>query len=199
MTGRHLIDEDMKIIITLAIINKKCTKLRLGQNEITSAGASILADALLHNDTLEELSLWNNNLYDIGVQSLAKMLAINKNVLKKLDLSKNGITDAGVEHLALMLKTNRILTHLSLCRNEISDHGIRSLVSTIQNRYNTVQVLSLSDNKLITDSCVDPLIDMIEHNRALTKLWINDCQLSQSGKTKLRNATTSKKNLRVYM
>jgi Ran GTPase-activating protein (RanGAP) involved in mRNA processing and transport len=199
LTKRKLIDDDMEIVVTQAIMNKKCTKLRLGWNRITSSGASSLADALLNNNTMEELSLWRNCMLDLGIQFLAETLSINKSTLKKLDLSENGITDIGAAHLAEMLKTNRILTHLSLCKNELTDRGVLLLSNALQNRNHTLEVLSLSENKLLSDSSVAALIDMIKNNCSLTKLWLNDCNLSKKSQDDLRKVATSKKNFKVYV
>ncbi|CAF0862927.1 unnamed protein product [Adineta steineri] len=198
LTGHQLIDDDIKIVVTQAIIKKKCTQLKLGQNRITSTGASYLADALRQNNTLEVLSLWNNNLNDIGIRYLTDMLKINKS-LKKLDLSGNHITNIGAMHLTNMLKINRILTHLSLSRTKIDDKGIQPLANDIQNNNKTLQVLSLSGNKLLTDLSVNALSNMIKGNQSLTKLWIDDCELSKKNQAELRKAEKSKKNFKLYM
>jgi Ran GTPase-activating protein (RanGAP) involved in mRNA processing and transport len=189
----------MEIVINQAITNNKCTKLRLKGNNITSIGASSLADALINNNTLEQLSLWSNRVCDTGVQSLANVLSFNKSTLKKLDLSQNGVTDEGAQHLAQMLKTNKILTHLSLSDNEISDQGVQLLADALQNRNNTLQVLSFTGNKLISDVSVDSFINMFKRNQSLRKLYVDDCNLSEKGKNRLRKAAQSKKNFRVDM
>ncbi|CAF1024628.1 unnamed protein product [Adineta steineri] len=192
LTGHQLIDDDIKIVVTQAIIKKKCTQLKLGQNRITSAGASYIADALRQNNTLEVLSLRNNNLDDIGVQYLTDMLKTNKS-LKKLDLSGNHITSTGAMHLANMLKENEILTHLSLSKTNIADKGIQSLANVIQDNNKTLQALSLSGNKLLTYLSINALSNMIRGNQSLTKLWIDDCELSKKNQVELRKAAKLKK------
>jgi Ran GTPase-activating protein (RanGAP) involved in mRNA processing and transport len=187
----------MKIVINQAINNNQCTELRLISNQIISSGASILADTLLNNRTLELLSLWNNQVGDRGVQSLSNALSINRSTLKKLDLSQNDVTDEGARHLAQMLKTNKILTHLTLSNNKISNEGVQLLADALQNRNNTLKKLSLTQNKLLSDASVDFLLNMFKHNRSLEKLWVDDCNLSTKGKDRLKNATKSKKDFQL--
>jgi Ran GTPase-activating protein (RanGAP) involved in mRNA processing and transport len=183
-----LTDEDMGIVISQAINNRQCINLKLVANQITASGASILADALFNNKTLKRLSLWNNQVRDKGVQSLSNALSMNECSLIKLDLSQNDITDEGAKYLAQMLKTNRILTHLSLSNNKISDNGVKFLTDALQNRNNTLEALSLTENKSLTDASVDCLVNMFQRNRSLKKLWINDCNLSKSGQDILKRA-----------
>ena len=143
---------------------------------------------MINNTQLERLSLWKNSIGDSGVQSLANALSTNRCTLKKLDLSENGITDQGAEYLAQMLRTNTRLTHLTLSQNRITDYGLRLLIDVLLNRNQTVQVLSLTQNKLLTDESIDSLIELFESNRALKKLWINDCGLSKRDRERLRRS-----------
>ena len=186
LLGNKLNDDDMEIVISQAINQQHCIHLRLTHNQFTFIGASILADALTHNSTLERLSLWKNQIGDKGVQSLSDALSCNRNALKKLDLSENEITNHGAEYLAQMLRTNTVLTHLSLSHNKITDHGLQFLTDALRNRNKTLQTLSLTQNKLLTDTSVTYLIEMFKTNRSLKKLWINDCNLSKAGRDELR-------------
>ena len=199
LTGYKLIDEDMEIVIKEAIVNKQCPKLQLINNGITANGASVLAHALSRNRTLEQLSLWMNCIGDVGVRSLNNAFSTNRNNLKKLDLADNGITDEGARYLAQMLKTNTILTHLTLSKNNITDQGVRALVNALQKRNQTLQALSLTENKMLTDSCADDFSDMLQHNRSLKQLWINDCNLTKTGEDRLKKAAKSKKDFSVYV
>lgn len=199
LSKQQLLDRDMETIVKQALIDKQCTRLDLGYNAITSLGASILADALKQNTTLEELDFHNNRVSDVGVRSLANVLSSNTSVVKALGLGSNGITDKGAEHLAEMLKTNRSITWLALAGNQISDHGVKLLANTLIHQNSSLLVLSLHVNKSISDASVDVIIDMLQHNKSLKKLWIQDCNISPEGKTKLREAATLKQNFSLYM
>jgi hypothetical protein len=190
LIDRQLTDRKMKIVVNHAIINKQCQKLLLSENGITSTGASIIAKALNNNNTLEFLSLSYNPLSDKGVQYLTNALALNNSKLKTLSLHKTGITDKSIQHLCDMLTENTTLTWLHLGRNKISDQGIR-LLSDVLTHHNILKAIDLSRNKLITDSSVDYLVEMLEHNKSLETLWISKCNLSPSGKKKLQRIVQS--------
>jgi Ran GTPase-activating protein (RanGAP) involved in mRNA processing and transport len=175
----------MIIIAKQIINNKQCKVLSLQSNKITSIGISILAEALSNNNTLETLYLGNNYISDDGVYSLVNILSTHNNTLKTLVLQKNRITDKGVRYLARMLEVNQTLSWLYLGENEISDEGVRILSKAMESQYNTLEMLVLSSNSLLTDLSVDYLLKMIKNNQSLKKLWIDNCNLSDTGKQKL--------------
>jgi Ran GTPase-activating protein (RanGAP) involved in mRNA processing and transport len=194
-----LTDQDMEIVVQEAMINKQCKHLRLGSNRITSIGVSILADALKNNNTLQQLSLYDNDISDDSVYSLAKVLSIKNNKLNVLNLGNNRITNQGMKHLAQMIRTNRTLTDLYLQQNAISDEGVQILANAIENHNATIEYLSLESNKLLTDLSVDFLLQMIRNHRSLKRLYVFDCNLSETGKKRLIKAQQVKPNFKVYV
>lgn len=192
LSKQQLLDRDVETIVKQALIEKECTRLDLGYNAITAKGAAILADALKQNTTLEELDFHNNRVSDVGVHSLAEVLSTNCSILKALGLGSNGITDKGAEHLAEMLKTNRTITWLALAGNQIGDRGVQLLANTLAHHNTSLLVLSLHVNKAISDVSVDAIIDMLQKNKTLKKLWMQDCNITEEGKLKLREAAKSK-------
>jgi Ran GTPase-activating protein (RanGAP) involved in mRNA processing and transport len=199
LVGKNLVDVDMEIVVAQGILNRKCTGLRLGFNHFTSEGASVLARALVNNETVEHLNLWKNDLSDGGVQHLTESISLSKNRIRTLDLSQNGITDRGVKYLARMLKNNQLLTNLLLAGNDITYEGIKLLAQILCRGNDTLQVLSLSRNALLDDASIDPLMDIIQNNRSLTKLWLDDCNLSKNGQKKLQTAAARRKNMKLYL
>ena len=195
----ELTNRDVVIVIKEAMDNKQCVGLYLGLNKITSIGVSILADSLKDNKTLEKLSLYDNEAGDNGIYFLAKALSIYNRNLKKLDLGKNKITDEAVKHLAQMLKVNKTLALLYLTQNEITDGGVFILADTIQNYNTTLELLHLSENKLLTDLSVNPLVSMIEHNQSLKDFRICDCNLSATGKERLKMLQPLKENFKILV
>jgi Ran GTPase-activating protein (RanGAP) involved in mRNA processing and transport len=184
-----LTDSDIEIIIQEAIINKQCTMLWLFDNQITSQGVSMLASILYNNTTLEGLSLCNNGITDDDVLYLTRPLSDNKSKLNRLALTSNNITDEGAKYLVEMLKTNQTLTQLWLGFNKITDHGVQLFMNVLANHNKTLHVLSLAWNQLVTDSSVDFVIDMLEHNQTLRTVCLSNCNLSDTNKVKLREAT----------
>jgi hypothetical protein len=197
LIGQGLTGTDMNIVVNQGIIDKQCQKLLLSNNKIKSVGSSIIAKSLNKNTTLKFLSLSYNSLSDEGVQSLTKILALNNSKLETLSLHKTGITDAGVLHLRNMLKKNKTLIWLHLGRNKISDQGIHLLANVLINHNDTLRVLDLSYNKLITDSSVNSLVEIFQRNKSLETLWINNCNISEEGKKKLKQNDQS--NQRFFL
>ena len=74
------INDDRVITLVQSLkYNKSITILYLPNNpDITSASAQSLAELLLHNNTLEDLSLWGTNIDTNGVLVLVKTLKTNK-------------------------------------------------------------------------------------------------------------------------
>jgi Ran GTPase-activating protein (RanGAP) involved in mRNA processing and transport len=199
LSKQQLLDRDMETVVKQALIEKECIRLDLGYNVITSKGAAVLADALKHNTTLEELDFHNNRVSDTGVHSLAEVLSSNTSIVKALGLGSNGITDKGAEHLAEMLKTNRTITWLALAGNQIGDRGVQLLANTLAHQNTSLLVLSLHVNKSISDVSVTAITNMLQHNKSLKKLWMQDCNISDEGKTKLREAAKIKQGFSLYM
>ena len=98
-----------------------------------------------------------------------------------------------------MLKTNRTVTWLALAGNQIGDYGVKLLAKTLAHENSSLTVLSLHVNKLISDASIDTIIYMLQHNKSLRKLWMQDCNLSEEGKSKLRDAAKLKQNFLLYM
>ena len=192
-----LIDQDMKIVVKQAVVDKQCQLLSLQSSKITSLGVLMLAEALNNNQTLETLYLSNSHISDHGVRFLVDALSTSRNTLKTLVLQQNEITNQGVQYLAQMLQTNATLLWLYLGENQISDDGVRMLAGALTNGNTTLEMLVLSSNKFLTDRSVDYLLPMIKNNNSLKKLWMENCNLSQHGKKALAKIQQEKKDFYV--
>jgi Ran GTPase-activating protein (RanGAP) involved in mRNA processing and transport len=188
----------MSIIVQRAIIDKKCQSLYLTGNKISDQSLSILSDALYNNLTLVELDLSDNYISDLGVKILMDVLLTNKSILQKLHLGSNNISDLGIKYVADMLKTNHSLTHLMLNRNHITDHGVNLLSNVLALQNISLEVLSLSSNNLITDSCVESLIIMLKHNETLKGLDIKCCNISAMSNRRLRQVIQKKHGFQLF-
>ncbi|CAF1493776.1 unnamed protein product [Adineta steineri] len=190
---QKITDLDMEFIIQEAIINKQCTMLWLNDNQLTSQSVSILASTLHNNITLEGLSLCHNGITDVNISHLSQILSDSKTKLNRLALTSNEITDEGVQYLAEMLKTNHSLTQLWLGSNQITDRGMQYLADVLAHHNRTLHVLSLTWNKLITELSVDSIINMLEYNQTLRTVCLSNCDLSDIGKERLREAIKLRK------
>ena len=196
---QSLTDQDIPMVIQQAMVEKQCTMLRLSNNEIKSHGVSLLADALHNNTTLMGLYIFGNKVTDQGVISLTRVLSMKDSTLKALSLGGNDITDEGAGHLANMLRTNTTLIDLCLPCNHISDHGVQLLANALIHDNKSLKRLSLDLNKLVSDSSIDTLVDVINQNQSLAAVSVVDCKLSNAGKTRLRDAAKLQKNLKLQL
>jgi Ran GTPase-activating protein (RanGAP) involved in mRNA processing and transport len=130
----------MEIVVQEAIIHKKCKKLLLENNEITSEGALIIANALNSNNNLQELMLFHNHLTDVGVKHLSNALSMNNVTLKTFGLGSNHITGTGIRHLTQMTRANQSLIVLGLVFNEITDEGVIFLADAISHCNTNLQI-----------------------------------------------------------
>ncbi|CAF1415551.1 unnamed protein product [Rotaria sp. Silwood1] len=199
LNQQNLTDQNMDIIVQQAIINKQCKKLSLENNIITSQGAITIANSLNNNITLEALMLYHNNLSDLGVRHLSKVLSTNNSNLKILGIGSNNITDNGIQYLAQMLKKNQSLIVLGLVFNEITDQGVRLLTDVLTHGNQTLQVLHLSKNKSISNSSFESLNYMLKRNHSLRELWMQNCNLSDNIKQSLRQIIRSKYDFRLEL
>lgn len=197
LSFRQLTDQDMEIVAKQAIIQKQCVALLLNDNSITSKGATIIANALYNNTTLEELNLWNNQVSDLGAFSLSKILSVSNSSLRSIGLGQNGISDEGAQHLAEMLKTNRTITRLWLFHNEIGDRGVQGLADVLAHENKSLQWLDLRLNKSVTDSSFDSIANMLKSNQSLKKFWMEYCNLSRPVKAKIREIGQAKEDFDI--
>ena len=196
----NLTDQDISTITKKVIVDKQCTELCLCGNKITAQGASMIASKLSSNFFLKILDLSYNCISDAGVQSLCQILLPKSySALKILSLSKNGVSNDGARYLAEMLQSNQTLLKLSLADNEIGDEGVKQLADVLATRNRTLRRLGLSFNIFITDASVEHLVRMLESNQTLKDVSINDCNLTEAGKMKLREAIQRKANFEIVM
>ena len=88
ITAGSINDDGVITLVQSLKYNKSITILYLFNNpDITSASAQSLAELLLHNNTLEYLSLWGTNIDTNGVLVLVETLKTNKG-LRTLRLDK---------------------------------------------------------------------------------------------------------------
>jgi len=198
LSQRKLTDDDMSIVIQFAIRQRKCTELKLSNNSITSKGAKILSAILWNNQSLLTLSLWDNQLGDEGIRLICQSLSNQLCSLTSIDLSTNQLTDHAAKSLANMLKKNQRLLQLTLADNYFTDHGIQLITQVLRNQNQTLEILSLTKNRKITDRSVDAFIQMIETNQSLKTVYIDECDLSNEGKDKLMKKAKPKKGFWLH-
>jgi Ran GTPase-activating protein (RanGAP) involved in mRNA processing and transport len=97
--------------------------LDVSRNNITDAGLSLLAVAMVGLRSLKYLNLGLNLIKDEGMPALVNYLADPKCGLTELSLMGNRINNEGVQILSKFLKPNTSLKMLDISKNAFSDSG----------------------------------------------------------------------------
>ena len=124
--------------------------LNLFSDRIGAEGLKSICEALVTNTSLTELSLSNCSIEiseDNG-PALAEMLRRN-NTLKVLDLSANSLTDTVCHYISSVLEENTSLRELNLCSCKLTDRGVLSLFTGLNDH---LEELHLGSNQGLTIS-----------------------------------------------
>jgi Ran GTPase-activating protein (RanGAP) involved in mRNA processing and transport len=93
-----------------------------------------------------------------------------------------------------MFKSNQTLISIGLQNNQITDQSIQYFEQIITFYNKTIQEISLYSNKLITDSSIPFIINIINKSNSLNAFWLWDCQLSQNGINQIQQSIQNKIN-----
>ena len=199
LNGEAMNDNDIEIVINIALINKQCQSIIFSNNNLTSNSILKFSSHLNWNKTLQILNISKNKLSDRSIEYLCQSLSFNNTTLKKLILTANEISDQAFIYLSDMLKSNQTLISMGLQDNQITDKSIEYFSYVMRVHNNTIQEISLYSNKLITDLSVDFIINIFNNNHSLNTFWLWDCQLTKQGKDKIQQSIQSKINFELRL
>ena len=109
----------------------------------------------------------------VMLETWRKELANQANV----DLSDRGLTNLEAQAIAKALVDNSSLIVLNLSMNNIGDEGGMSIVEALKNNA-TLQALDLSHNTDIGKKTAAALKNILEANKSLRTLMLNNTQIS---------------------
>ena len=175
----------MKIAKALKIVTG-LTCLKINNCNITDRAAEDIANALLHNTSLQVLDLSGNNLGEGIIEITKNMRHIN--TLQQLSLCRNNISEAVAGDIADILTNNTDLQVLDLNDNNL-DRGIIKILNGMQN-ISMLQQLGLSNNN-ITKEVASNLATVLSHNNQLQILNLNGNILETAGISKIVNSLQS--------
>ncbi|XP_068683707.1 uncharacterized protein [Montipora foliosa] len=166
-------------------VNTYLTTLDLSGNEIGSAGAKSLSEALKGNTCLTTLYLRGNEIGSAGTKYLSEALKVNT-CLTNLYLEGNKIGVAGAESLSEALKVNTCLTTLSLSGSKIGASGVKSLSEAL--KLNTcLTTLYLRENE-IGAAGTESLSQALKVDTCLTTLYLSWNEIGAAGAKSLSEA-----------
>ncbi|KAK3250311.1 hypothetical protein CYMTET_40302 [Cymbomonas tetramitiformis] len=136
----------VRILVSALMENYKLRKLSLVDNQITNVGAQSLGLLLRSNDGLQELDVSWNTIKADGAKAIRDGLAVNTD-LKRLSMAWNKLDDEGGIEMGIMLRQNACLEWLDLSSTGIGSDA--SMVIAEGLKFNeTLQTLVLEGNLL---------------------------------------------------
>ena len=132
---------------------RRCTNLKqiyLYENNMTAAQLLPIVDAIRGHNKLEELDLDENNIGDVGCETLATFLEDPSCNLRSISLLRNQIGDAGATAIANSLSGNNKLQEIYLEGNSINRIGdifcgVLCNTSSINSTFSSNHVLNCVD------------------------------------------------------
>ncbi|XP_059424794.1 NACHT, LRR and PYD domains-containing protein 12-like [Carassius carassius] len=151
------------------------------------------------SDTISEkslsvFSLWRCSITEKQCLILTSALKSNPSHLRELNLSWNKLLgDSGVKHLSyLLMNTQFKLEKLDLCGCSITEKQCLILTSALKSNPSHLRELNLSRNKLLGDSGVKHLSDLLMNTQfKLEKLHLCGCSITEKQSLILTSALKS--------
>ena len=184
LDSNHLGIETVKVAKSLQHITT-LKMLNLNSNNIPQEASDELALAIESNQLLKKLRISDNNLHSSAIVVLNSLAGIT--TLTVLDLNNNQIFPEANEALASVIMHNTSLEELYLNGNNLGT-GTVKVAKSLQH-ITTLRVLSL-DNNNIPPEASEELALVIQSNKQLEKLWLNDNNLHYSANVILKSLTT---------
>uniref|UniRef100_A0A8C1UQ82 Uncharacterized protein n=1 Tax=Cyprinus carpio TaxID=7962 RepID=A0A8C1UQ82_CYPCA len=157
-------------------------ELNLSEHKLGDTGVNQIS-ALLQDKhcTLNTLMLSDCGLIDEGCSAVTSALKSNPSHLRELDLSWNKLGDSGVKNLSdLLMNTQFKLEKLDLCDCSITEKQCLILTSALKSNPSHLRELKLSWNKLLGDSGVKNLSDLLMNTQfKLEKLDLCGCSITE--------------------
>jgi Ran GTPase-activating protein (RanGAP) involved in mRNA processing and transport len=162
-----------KLAQFLSACGESITSVDVQKNEIGTIGGKAIAEALMKNSAIIELSIRVNRVGECAA------LMIGKTFLRHLNLGGNLLGDDAVESLSKGLASNITLEELVLVSNRIGPKGGIAL-SAAMAQNNTLRLLYLGNNDL-GDQGILLLAAALEKNTSLKTLQIKNNNFGPEG------------------
>ena len=183
VTFGFVIAQGVQQLADSLIDNKTLNDLTFCGNAWGDDSARILAGYLKRSESLSSFNLNFGDIGDAGATALAEVLKTN-NALNSLGLNANpGIGNASVMSLCEALKVNKTLSTLNLSETGISDAGVLSLVEVLKTNTSSLTSLFLSDIK-ISHQSLKSIAEVLRVNSTLKDLKFEGNKVGVGG-TKL--------------
>ncbi len=189
LTKNAIGTKGMKAIVPELTTNSSLQVLNLSYNNIKARGATLLANALEEPTSvcnLKSLNLTGNSIGHQGMQTLSRMLTVDRTI-ECLYAGINNIGPEGGAHLAFAIKRNYTLRALHINDNKIGPDAASVLFDQLRDDNRTLEILNLAGNNIGAQGASD-LTDVIAQNSVLTNLDLSGNHIGSEGVVVLTEA-----------
>ena len=177
--------------ISAVVTSSSMKELWLGNNGITSKGASAIADMM---STLRVIENSYNIIADSGAELLALGICTSESI-KKLNIRDNNIGCTGGKALACALSMNKSLETLWLNNNNIGNAGALAMAEAIP-KIEAMKDLSLTGDTTIDEEHVIRIVKSFNFNTSISKFHLPS-PLSEQGINMVRQEVENINKMRA--
>jgi hypothetical protein len=146
ITKSRLEDEKARMIIKRLLTHPRLKRLDLSHNRLRDKTGRALGKLIKTVETLEELTVEDNEIGAEGATAIAMGLANEMSRLKKLNISQNIIQNEGGIAIARSLSNSKTLTELKIGANGLGAEFAKSLSATLANNTPLLNLNIVSNN-----------------------------------------------------
>ena len=176
---------------------KRIRYLNISRNRITNKGMYFLNKFLMKNQTLLILDMSNNqNVTSEGIKLIANALKMHPNITK-INLSNNNLNGAG-KYLSNLVKDNKSLKSLLLRNVFLDSKDIQYLAEEMSKKNCTINDLDIGLNAGVGDDGLKEIGKIIENNKSLISIGLDGLNFTMNNYLPVFQAIFKNKNIESY-
>ena len=176
---------------------KRIRYLNISRNRITNKGMYFLNKFLMKNQTLLILDMSNNqNVTSEGIKLIANALKMHPNITR-INLSNNNLNGAG-KYLSNLVKDNKSLKSLLLRNVFLDSKDIQYLAEEMVKKNCTINDLDIGLNAGVGDDGLKEIGKIIENNKSLISIGLDGLNLTMNNYLPVFQAIFKNKNIESY-
>ena len=184
-------------IIMSGMTLKRIRYLNISRNKITNKGMYFMNKFLMKNQTLLILDMSNNqNVTSEGIKLIANALKMHPNITK-INLSNNNLNGAG-KYLATLIRDNKSLQSLLIRNDFLESKDIEFLTEEMCKKICTIKDLDIGLNAGVGDEGLKQIGKIIENNRSLKSIGLDGLNFTMNNYLPVFQAIFKNKNIESY-
>ena len=183
--------------IISGMILKRIRYLNISRNKITNKGMYFLNKFLMKNQTLLILDMSNNqNVTSEGIKLIANALKMHPNITK-INMSNNNLNGAG-KYIATLIKDNKSLESLLIRNDFLESKDIEFLAEEMCKKICTIVDLDIGLNAGVGDEGLKEIGKIIENNKSLKRIGLDGLNFTMNNYLPVFQAICKNKNIESY-